>query len=180
MVVHAYYPLGEPRVQREARAAAEAGCEVTVLCLRGPGESAHEKIDGVRVQRTAIAHERGAGIRRILFEYLAFCLVAFWWLSVRALRDRFDIVHFHNPPDFLIFAGIVARLRGTQLILDVHDLSSHMFRVRVTGRAGQVVSWLLVMVERLACRMASRVITVHEPYRQELIAHGSRPGRSTW
>ena len=34
MVVHNYYPLGEPRVQRQAEALAEVGAEVDVICLR--------------------------------------------------------------------------------------------------------------------------------------------------
>jgi hypothetical protein len=42
MVVHAYYPLGEIRVQREAKALIDAGFEVDVVCLRRPDEPARD------------------------------------------------------------------------------------------------------------------------------------------
>jgi hypothetical protein len=34
MIVHAYYPIGEIRVEREARALIEKGYEVDVICLQ--------------------------------------------------------------------------------------------------------------------------------------------------
>jgi glycosyltransferase involved in cell wall biosynthesis len=172
MVVHAYYPLAEPRVQREAAAARDAGYCVTVLSLRGDGELRSEMIAGIRVRRLGLGHKRGAGLGRILLEYLAFASFATWWLGGRSLRRPFDVVHFHNPPDFLCFAGVVPRLGGSRLILDIHDLSSHMLGVRVSGVVGSAVSRLLVWIERLACRFVDEVITVHAPYRRELVDHG--------
>ena len=172
MVVHAYYPLGEPRVQREAAAARDLGFEVTVLCLRADREPARERLEGVHVRRVRLRHRRGAGLAVMLFEYLAFCSLASMWLGTQSVRRPFDVVHFHNPPDFLAVAGLLPRARGSKLILDVHDLSSHMFAVRVAGALGSLVSKTLIWMERLAGRSVDKVITVHEPYRQELIRHG--------
>ena len=173
MVVHAYFPTAEPRVQREAAAARDAGFDVTVLALGEEGRPSKELVDGVRVRRFPLTHRRGAGFGRILFEYLAFCLVAGSWLALPFGRRRFDIVHFHGPPDFVIMAGVVPKIMGAKLILDIHDLSSHMFAVRVPGRLGAVASRMLVWVERLCGEFANAVITVHEPYRQELRRHGT-------
>ena len=39
MIVHAYYPVGETRVQREALALIDAGYAVDVICLREQGEA---------------------------------------------------------------------------------------------------------------------------------------------
>lgn len=172
MVVHSHYPLGEPRVQREARAAHEAGFEVHVLSLRGSNESPHETIDGIVVHRAPLSHRRGGSLAMILVEYVAFCVYATAWLGWATLRKPFGIIHVHNPPDFLIVSSVLPRLRGAKTILDVHDLSSHMFGVRIVGATGRVVSRALVLVERLAGRFADRVITVHEPYRAELVRHG--------
>lgn len=172
MVVHAYYPLAEPRVQREAGAARDAGFDVTVFALKGATELPEEAVDGIRVRRVGLAHRRGAGLRRMLIEYISFCAAASWWLAAHSLRHPFDIVHFHNPPDFLLVAGLLPRARGSKLILDIHDLSSHMFAVRVPGRLGQLVPRLLIWLERAACALADSVITVHQPYRDELLAHG--------
>jgi glycosyltransferase involved in cell wall biosynthesis len=172
MVVHAYFPLGEPRVQREARAAREAGFDVTVFALRGEDEPREEMVDGIRVRRAALDHRRGAGLARMVFEYLAFGELALFWLAWHSMRRPFAIVHFHNPPDFLIIAGLLPRAIGSKLILDIHDLSPHMFAIRVPGRGGMLASRVLTWVERLACAIAHEVITVHEPYRAELVKHG--------
>jgi glycosyltransferase involved in cell wall biosynthesis len=172
MVVHAYYPLAEPRVQREAAAARDLGFEVTVLALRGPDEPREERIDGIDVRRLSLTHKRGAQIRRMVFEYFAFTIMAAGWLGWRSLCRRFDIVHFHNPPDFIIVAGILPRALRSRLVLDIHDLSSHMVGVRVSGRHGRAARSMLVWVERGACRVAEKVVTVHEPYRQELARRG--------
>ena len=49
MVVHGRYPVGEPRVEQEARAAREAGFAVDVIALQGGGEPRYELVEGVQV-----------------------------------------------------------------------------------------------------------------------------------
>lgn len=174
MVVHSLYP-DDPRVRREARAAVNAGHAVDIICMRAAGQRKSETMDGVRVRRLPVKHVPGAGLRRILSEYLTFATLAALVLIPPALRRRYHVVHVHNPPDFLILAGLLPRLFGSRLILDVHDLSSHMFRSRFAGRAARCAPRLLDLVELWAARVAHVVVTVHEPYRRELIAHGVRP-----
>ena len=72
MVVHGPYPLGEPRVEREALAARAAGWQVEVLAMRRVGEAAEEQVDGVLVRRLPIEHRRGAGFAAALREYIGF------------------------------------------------------------------------------------------------------------
>ena len=172
MVVHAHFPLGEPRVQREARAVREAGYDVTVVCLRNSDEPRREVIDGLTVVRLPVSHQRGASLLKMIVEYLTFFVLVTVWLARETIARPFAVVHFHNPPDFLIFAGLVPRLRGFRLVLDVHDLSPHMFGVRVPGALGRLASRLLLIAERMACRLADQVMTVHKPYRAELVRHG--------
>ena len=131
MVVHGPYPLGEPRVEREALAARAAGWQVEVLAMRRVGEAAEEQVDGVLVRRLPIEHRRGAGFAAALREYVGFTCLATREL---ALGPRREVVHVHAPPDFLIGAALPARLRGAHVILDIHDLSSHMFAMRFGDR----------------------------------------------
>jgi len=172
MVVHAYYPIGEPRVQREAKAARDFGYEVTVICLRQPGEAAVEQVNGIEVRRLALSHVRGATLGRIAFEYLAFTVLATFILSAAAARRTYDVVQVHAPPDFLILAGLLPKLRGARLVLDIHDLSPHMYGARFDGWFAAVMSRSLTTVELLACRIADQVVTVHEPYRAQLLDDG--------
>jgi len=111
----------------------------------------------------------------MLYEYFTFALLATLILMPAAVRRRYTVVQVHNPPDFLLIAGLLPRLFGSTLLLDVHDLSAHMFGARFSGRLSVVISRSLVLLERLAGRMADELITVHEPYRSELINHGIAP-----
>src|SRR2546423_877343 len=117
MVVHAYYPIGEPRVEREAKAARDAGYAVEVLCLRSDGEPAVEVVDGIAVSRLPLRHQRGVGFVRALAEYAVFTLMAMVVLALR--RRRPYAVHVHTPPDFLVLATLPLRLRGARLLVDV-------------------------------------------------------------
>lgn len=172
MVVHGPYPVGEPRVEREARAARMAGWEVDVLAMRRRDEPQHESIDGVNVRRLPLEHSRGTSLAAAFREYAGFTALATRQL---AGNPRYDVVQVHTPPDFLVIAALVPRLRGARIVLDVHDLSTDMFVTRFGTRfgAGAAVR-LLGAVERMAARLADAVVTVHEPYRRELERRGVR------
>ena len=107
MVVHAYYPLGETRVQREAMALVDHGYDVHVICLRGPGERRRARIDGVTITRLPVARHRGSGFVSQLLEYLLFFTLATAALTTMHLRRRFDTIQAHNLPDFLVVAAAV-------------------------------------------------------------------------
>jgi glycosyltransferase involved in cell wall biosynthesis len=175
MVVHGPYPLGEPRVEREALAARAAGWRVEVLAMRRAGEAPEEQVEGVLVRRLPVEHRRGAGAAAALREYVGFtCLAA----RELARGARYDVVHVHAPPDFLIGAALAPRLRGARVILDVHDLSSHMFTMRFGERPGAALAdRVLRLVGRAAARAADAVVTVHEPYRAELERRGVPPAK---
>ena len=177
MVVHSRYPQ-DPRVARMARMAREAGFAVDVVSLREPGRPACESVDGVRVLRLPLRHRRGVGASKLAIEYGGFTLLALLAVAVRGGRAGYDVVHVHNPPDFLVLAAAVPRLRGARVILDVHDLSPLMFGERFADR-GEGMLRIITAVERAACRFAHAVITVHEPYRDELAAHGVDPDTIT-
>lgn len=171
MLLHSYYPE-DGRVAAEARAAIASGFEVAVIALRGQGQEAEEWIDGVRVIRLPVGHQHGTGKFALLGEYLSFTGLAILRAAARSVRHRFDVVHVNNPPDFLVLASLVPRLLGAKVVFDVHDLSSDMFMMRFDNPAGGIVDRALILVERLAAHASDAVLTVHEPYRQELGRHG--------
>lgn len=178
MVVHSEYPA-DVRVARETRAALAAGFAVDVVATRGPGERKTEWVDGALVHRLPVTHRRGAGTVRFAGEYVVFAALAAARVAALSLRRRPDIVQVHNPPDFLMLAALLPRLLGSRLVFDVHDLSSDMFAMRFgDGRHARAAGRALELVERLACRAADVVVTVHEPYRLELGRRGIDPRKT--
>lgn len=181
MIKHTVYPVGEPRVQRAAEAAVSRGYAVEVLCLKGPGEEPLETIGGIDVLRLPVAHERGAGVLRMLLEYLRFLSrVSVILTRCSFPQRRYDIVHLHAPPEFLIAACLVPRLLGTKVILDNHDPSPLLFAARFADRrARRRIVPVLTRLERWAYRQADHVLAVHEPLRREVLAAGISGDRVT-
>jgi glycosyltransferase involved in cell wall biosynthesis len=169
MVVHAYYPIGETRVEREARALIDRGYEVDVICLRDSGEPRLTTVDGVQVHRLPVWRDKSRGLLAQLLEYLAFFVLAFICLSRLHLRRRYDVVQVHNLPDFLVFVALVPKLTGARVILDLHDLMpefyAELFRRSLDSLPVRLIRWQ----ERLSCRFADHVITVTKLWRQTLI-----------
>lgn len=69
MVVSAYYPLAETRVQREAEALLDHGYDVDVICLRLPQEAEYEVVRGVNVYRLPVQRGSWHGMAARLREY---------------------------------------------------------------------------------------------------------------
>lgn len=174
MVVHAYYPVREPRVEREVNALIKHGYTVDVICLRQNGEPASETRDGVRIIRLPVKRHRGSGAGVQLLEYLAFFIAAFARLALLHRRQRYDVVQVHNLPDFLVFAALVPKLAGAWVILDIHDVMPEFYASRFKSGMS---SWPVRAVrwqEWLACHFADHVITVTELWRATLIERGMR------
>jgi glycosyltransferase involved in cell wall biosynthesis len=172
MLLHGPFPP-DPRVARQVRVAVENGWQVEVIAMRQPGQARKEMVDGALVRRLPLAHRWGTNAVRVVGEYAGFTALACVVLAGLLTRRRYDVVQVHNPPDFLIAAAVLPKLLGSRVILDIHDLSSDMFSMRFGGRPGAgVADRVLRFVERTATRVANAVITVHEPYRRELVARG--------
>jgi glycosyltransferase involved in cell wall biosynthesis len=170
MIVHAYYPLAETRVQREAETLVQAGFDVDVICLRDEGERARERWGGVEVHRLRVRVDK-RGLAAQFLSYLRFFMLATCRLTRLHMRRPYRTVQVHNLPDFLVFCALVPKLQGVPVILDLHDLMPEFFAGRF-GRERSVIASVIAWQERLACRFADHVITVSEHWRQALVDRG--------
>jgi glycosyltransferase involved in cell wall biosynthesis len=172
MVLHGPYPLGEPRVTRETRVAIERGFEVDVVAMRANDASA-DIVDGARVFRLPLSHRWGRGPIGVLGEYLGFTALATFTVAALTVRRRYAVVQVHSPPDFLLAAALLPKLLGARVVLDIHDFAPDMFAMRFEGRPWlKPAEMALRLMEKAATRFADTVITVHEPYRRELVSRG--------
>jgi len=172
MVVHAHYPLGETRVERQAQALRNNGYNVDIICLRSEEELAFESINGVNVYRLPVKRYKKNGLLVQLLEYLLFFTLSFLKLITLHRRQRYQVVQIHNLPDFLVFSALIPKLSGAKLILDLHDLMPEFYAARFNG---SMESWpvrLLRLQERLSCGFADYVVTVTELWRKTLIERG--------
>lgn len=172
MLVHAHYPVGETRVQRQVDALVARGYDVDVLCLRRPGEPKQEAVGAVQIHRLPVRRHRSWGMGRQLFEYLAFLVLASARLTGLHRRHRFDTVQVHNLPDALVFAAAGVRRTGTTVILDLHDLLPEFLASRAGVPMDHPLVRIALRLERASCDFADHVITVTEEWRATLAERG--------
>ena len=175
MVVHAYYPVGETRVQRQAMALVDRGFDVDVLCLRDRGEARRETVDGVNVHRLPLGRHRDRGFVWQMVEYLVFFGLAMAVLTGKHLTRRYRAVQVHNLPDFLVFCALVPRLTGSLVILDIHDLMPEFFASKTGNGLDHPLVRVVRWQEKLSCRFASRVITVTREWQRTLGERSTDP-----
>jgi len=102
--------------------------------------------------------------------YLQFAISSSLACLSLLVRKELDIVHVHNLPDFLVVAGLLPRLGGRKIVLDVHDSVPETFATKFGG--GGVAWRLLCLEERLSALVAHTVICVNHPQRDALAARG--------
>src|SRR5262249_50829367 len=86
------------------------------------------------------------------------------------LRQRYDLLHIHSVPDFMVFSALLPRLRGTPVILDIHDILPEFYTSKfAAGTKSRLLSFL-VGIERSSCRFASHGIIANDIWRERLIS----------
>jgi glycosyltransferase involved in cell wall biosynthesis len=159
VVLYSYYEF-DPRPRREAESLNQAGMEIDVICLRQDGESWHEKINGINVFRIPLKRRR-AGKMTYVFQYLGFLFSSFFLLLAWGFKKRYQLVHIHNMPDFLVFSGLAPKLRGAKIILDLHDPMPELMMTIFGLQEKSVGVRLLKFLEKVSIQFADQVLTVN-------------------
>jgi glycosyltransferase involved in cell wall biosynthesis len=180
-ICHLAYTFHESdnRVMRYVRTLAARGDQVDVIALRPAGASWRVREHGVRVyqiQRRSTT-ERAAWV--YLLKLLWFWIKASLVLSGLQLRRRYDVVHVHNVPDFLIFAAWLPKLMGAGLILDIHDMMPELYAGKFAQGERSRTFRLLAAVERASCRFADHVIASNDLWVGTLTHRSASPSRCT-
>jgi glycosyltransferase involved in cell wall biosynthesis len=163
------------RVKNEARTLVRAGYQVAVICPKWRGGKTFEVgEDKVRVYQFP-APKPGTSIATYAREYVYATLVISIFSLVVWIREGFDILHLHNPPDTLCLIGALYKLLGKRVVFDHHDLSPELYEVRFGGSLGPIVHGALLALERLSCRLADSVIATNESYKALEIARDRVP-----
>ena len=174
VVLYSYY-ASDPRPKREAESLARSGMAVDVICLRkNNDEPWHEIINGVNVFHAPLKRRR-AGKVVYMLQYGWFLLCAFLFLTLRSFKKRYQLVHVHNMPDFLVFSALIPKLRGAKVILDLHDPMPELFRsIYNLPEQHYVVRWLKKM-ERRSIAFAHQIVTPNLAFKKLFTSRSCRP-----
>jgi len=177
MLVHGYYPK-DVRVRREAEALVEAGFKVTIVCLKESireeekeRKPSKEMVNGVYVCRLPISRKRGKTLR-YFYEYLGLTLLGGFRLTISHIINPFQVIHVHNMPDFLVLSGLIPKLLGAKLLLDIHDPMPELYNLKHNIIQNRCIKKALKWEEKLCCKLADKVITVNKAVCENLVFKG--------
>jgi glycosyltransferase involved in cell wall biosynthesis len=164
------------RVWLECQALIARGYRVSVICPKGPGDPARQRIDGVDLFKYAPTPE-AKGLFGFVWEF-AYSWIRTSWLSLTVRRTgRFDILQACNPPDTYWLLALLWRPSGVTFVFDHHDLNPELF----ISRFGKPSGWLksleyrgLLWLEHRTLRAAHRIISTNESYKAIAIQRGQR------
>jgi glycosyltransferase involved in cell wall biosynthesis len=167
----------DSRVQRQARALAERGDEVHLVCL---GEREELRLGAGVIHVHPVARDKPqGGPGAYLRGYASFLTRALARVAALDAHRRFDMVQTHNMPDLIVATALAPRQRGTPVILDVHDTFPELFATKFGRPHDDLWGRLLRAEERASAALASRVVVVTEQARRRLEGRGVGVGRTT-
>ncbi len=170
MVSYSFYKY-DNRVRRYAETLARRGDRVQVFCM-GPEEQVRSKrpeiLNGVEIR--ALQYRPPRAVSKWTH---AVRLIRFFWrvqsiLKPGELKGRCDLLHIHNVPDFLVFAGWRLKMRGTPIILDIHDLVPELFESKFQGGRASIIVRVLRAIEKWSCKFSDHVLVANHVWKQTL------------
>jgi glycosyltransferase involved in cell wall biosynthesis len=169
MIAYTNY-VTDARVRREAETLASHGFHVRCLTTKNGTNPSRRIVDGVELRELDVPKYRGKSTLAYMMSYLRFLAYASVACLLLLIKGELDIVHVHNLPDFLVFAGLVPRLFGRKVVLDVHDSVPETFAAKFSD--GALIHKALCIEEKLSAYVAHKVICVNHPQRDTLVARG--------
>jgi len=179
MLVHQNYYVDQ-RVIRYAESLVEQGHTVDVVCAREREQVRRTRVNGsIRVTPILIPHGNSANAIEFILEYGLAFVCYFLVLSWLYLFRRYDVVHVHNMPDFLVFSALIPRIFGAKVILDIHDPVPEFYQSKFRAKEDSTLVQLLQLEERCSIWFANAVICANENFRDNIIERGTEPEKIT-
>lgn len=173
MVVYSYSPQ-DVRPRREAEALINAGYEVDMICLRLPDQPKKESVYGVNVYRINMSKSRSTK-RKYVTLYTKFFILAFFKLNQLFLKNRYDVIHVHNMPDFLVFLSVIPKIFGAKVVLDLHDPTPEMLMTKFSEGDESRLTKLLKWQEKMSIKFSHSVITTNKSFVDRFVLRGCPP-----
>jgi glycosyltransferase involved in cell wall biosynthesis len=138
--------------------------------LRRNEQSVIFELNGVRIYRIQARSRDEKNKWDHLFRMLKFFCRSAALLTKKHLERPYDLVHVHSIPDFEVFAGLIPKLMGARVILDIHDMVPELYGNKFRVKAGSLLFKTLVMVEKASCAFSDHVIISNDLWRDKLVS----------
>lgn len=176
MISYSVYE-SDNRVLRYTETLAKRGDHVDVLALSHDDSPPSDVINGVHVFRIQGRIRREKAKLSYLVRILAFMFRSMFFFAWRNRKVHYDLVHVHSVPDFMVFAAWLPKMRGTKIILDIHDVLPEFYVSKFGARKESLVFKFLLKVEKLSAAFADHVIIANDIWREKLVRRSVTPDK---
>lgn len=168
MVVYSFY-VTDSRVRQYATALADRGDYVDVFALRSSGRQPKiEKHGSVTVYNIQERQKDERGVLDYGHRILRFFLKAFWIVTRMHQKQKYDVVHVHSMPDFLVFTALWPKIMGIPVVLDIHDILPEFYASKFRAREQSLIVRMMRTVEFISVKFADHVIVANDIWRERL------------
>lgn len=195
MLTESNFPV-DIRVSQEADLLTVYGHKIIVIAIQETGQSLKETINKIKVYRIPKINifklrykpkiSNLSFITKLFnlliplinygFGYIYFTVMCLFLSIILLVKNKFDVIHTHNPPDTLFAVALFHKiLFGKKFIYDHHDLSPDLFLEKFDSKS-IFIHRLLLLLEKLSCRSADLIIATNESYKRiEIERCGVKP-----
>jgi glycosyltransferase involved in cell wall biosynthesis len=170
MISHSKYE-SDNRVRRYAEALVKRGDQVDVLAIGWKSTPlGAEVLNGVTVHRLQHRERNERSKWDYFWRVVSFLMASSITLTRLHHKVRYDLIHIHNVPEFLVFAAWYPKLTGVKLILDIHDITPEFYASKFETKPDNAYVTCLKAVEKASCAFADHVIVSNHIWHQKLVA----------
>src|SRR5437899_1233564 len=178
MITYSFYEY-DSRVQQYVTALRKRGDTVDIIALRSDGRPKFEVVDGVNVYGIQPRIRDEQGPLTYLVRILRFFLHSAATIAKRHIANPYHLIHIHSVPDFLVFAGLIPKLCGVPVILDIHDILPEFYSSKFNAPPDSVAFKLLLLVEKASTSFANHVIIANHLWLERLVSRSVRTEKCT-
>jgi|SRR5690554_469034 len=155
----------DARVKTYAKYLKEKGYDVVIVSSKEKDDEPSEIRNEFINYRIIKKYQGGSGLSYILY-YLKFLLVCFIKVSGLSFKTKFDLVHYNNAPNFIIFSALIPKIRGAKIVLDNHDIFPHVFSSKFNSR---FLYKLALLEQTVSMKFADKIICADHNQKDYLI-----------
>jgi glycosyltransferase involved in cell wall biosynthesis len=178
MLAYSFFE-NDARMMQYATALKDRGDQVDVIALRRGNAASYEELNGVRVYRPQARAVNERARLAYLFRILRFMAVSSVLLFKLCRSRRYDVVHVHSVPDFLVFAALPTRLLGARIVLDIHDILPEFYASKFRISQTSAIFKCMLFCERISTACADHVIVANDIWHDRLVKRAVRPEKCT-
>jgi glycosyltransferase involved in cell wall biosynthesis len=174
MLSYSFYET-DARVKRYGESLVERGDEVEAICLRRKGTPKEETLRGVKIYRIQDRNYDETSKWSYLSQILRFFFKSAVFLTRHNLKNKYDLIHVHNVPDFLVFSPIIPKLFGSRIILDIHDILPEFYANKFKAGKNGLAFKSMVLEEKISAAFSNHVIISNHLWEKNLLSRSVKP-----